>query len=65
MDWRIYTYCFIVLLCAVSYFHVEAVARLLGFCPIGEIIVLMIFSFSVVVQGGGPDGIVLVRRSTR
>ena len=58
MDWRIYTYCFIVLLFAVSYFHVEMVAKLLGLCLIGEIIVLMIFSFSVVVQGGGPDGMV-------
>ncbi len=52
LDWRIYTYCFIVLLWAVSYFHVETVARLLGFCLIGEILVLMIFSFAVVREGG-------------
>src|SRR5262245_51991181 len=57
MDWRIYTYCFIVLIFIFSYFHVESVAKLLGFCLIGELIVLTIFSFSVVVKGGGPDGI--------
>jgi amino acid transporter len=34
------------------------VARILGFCLLGEIIILMIFSFAVVVKGGGPDGIV-------
>jgi amino acid transporter len=32
------------------------VAKLLGFCLIGELAVLTIFSFSVVVKGGGPDG---------
>jgi len=58
MDWRIYAYCLIFLMFAVTYFHVEIVARILGFCLIGEVIILMIFSFAVVVQGGGPDGIV-------
>jgi amino acid transporter len=58
MDWRIYAFCFIALMFLISYFHVESVAKLLGFCLIGEIIVLMIFSFAVVVKGGGPDGIV-------
>ena len=46
------------LLWAVSYFHVETVAKLLGLCLLGEIAVLMIFSFAVVVKGGGPDGMV-------
>jgi len=57
MDWRIYAFCFIALMFVVSYFHVEKVAKFLGFCLIGEIAVLMIFAFAVVVQGGGPDGI--------
>jgi amino acid transporter len=58
MDWRIYAYCFIALMFLVTYFHVEFVARILGIFLIGELIVLMIFSFAVVVKGGGPDGIV-------
>ena len=33
-------------------------AKILGFCLIGELIVLTIFSFAVVVKGGGPDGFV-------
>jgi amino acid transporter len=58
MDWRIYAFCFIALMFIISYFHVESVARFLGFALIGEIVILMIFAFAVVVQGGGPDGIV-------
>ena len=58
MDWRIYAFCFIFLMFLITYFHVEIVARILGICLIGEILILMIFSFAVVVQGGGPDGIV-------
>jgi len=58
MDWRIYSACFIVLMFLVTYFHVEVVARILGVLLIGEIVILMIFSFAVVVKGGGPDGIV-------
>jgi amino acid transporter len=58
MDWRIYGYSFIAILFAVTYFHIEIVARILGFCLIGELVILMIFSFAVLFQGGGPDGIV-------
>jgi amino acid transporter len=58
MDWRIYAFCFIALMFFVSYFHVESVARLLGFCLIGEVVILMVFAFAVVVKGGGPDGLV-------
>ena len=58
MDWRIYAFCFITLMFFITYFHVEAVAKILGIALIGELIILMIFSFAVVVQGGGPDGLV-------
>jgi amino acid transporter len=58
MDWRIYAFCLIALMWVISYFHIELVARILGLCLILEIIVLMIFSFAVVVKGGGPDGFV-------
>jgi amino acid transporter len=58
MDWRIYAYCLIALLFIITYFHIELVARILGFCLLGELIILMIFAFAVVVQGGGPDGLV-------
>ena len=58
LDWRIYAFCFLFLMFVITYFHVESVAKLLGFCLLGELIVLMIFAFAVVVQGGGPDGIV-------
>ena len=58
MDWRIYAFCFIALMFSITYFHVESVAKFLGVCLIREIAILMIFSFAVVVQGGGPDGIV-------
>jgi amino acid transporter len=58
MDWRIYSFCFIALMFMVTYFHVESVAKFLGVCLVLEILILMIFSFAVVVQGGGPDGFV-------
>jgi amino acid transporter len=58
MDWRIYAFCFIALMFLITYFHIEIVAKILGVCLILEILILMIFSFAVVVQGGGPDGIV-------
>jgi amino acid transporter len=57
MDWRIYCAIFIVLLFAVTYFHVEHVARILGICLLGELLILFIFSFTVLFKGGGPDGI--------
>jgi amino acid transporter len=58
MDWRIYAFCFIALMFFITYFHIESVAKFLGLCLVGELIILLIFSFAVVVEGGGPDGIV-------
>ena len=58
LDWRVYAFIFILLMFLITYFHVESVAKFLGICLLGELIILMIFSFAVVVQGGGPDGIV-------
>src|SRR5207245_6863758 len=58
MDWRIYAYCLIVLLFVITYFHIDLVARILGFCLLGELVILMAFSFAVIGHGGGPDGIV-------
>ncbi|MDQ6779437.1 MAG: APC family permease [Actinomycetota bacterium] len=57
MDWRIYAFGFIAILFVVTYFHIEVVARILGLCLLGELVILFIFSFSVLFQGGGPDGI--------
>ena len=56
MDWRIYSFCFIVLMFFITYFQSRSVAKILGFCLIGEIIILMIFSFAVVVKGAAPTG---------
>lgn len=58
MDWRIYAFIFIALMFLVTYFHVESVAKILGVALVGELVILLIFSFAVVVQGGGPDGFV-------
>src|SRR2546426_7049885 len=58
MDWRIYAYCFLLLLLVITYFHIEIVARILGFALLGELLILMIFSFAVIAHGGGPDRIV-------
>lgn len=52
MDWRIYAFIFLVLTLGVTYFHIESVAKFLGICLIGELIVLLIFGFVVLVQGG-------------
>jgi amino acid transporter len=57
LDWRAWAAIFIVLMFAVTYFHVEIVARILGMCLLGELVILFIFSFSVLFSGGGPDGI--------
>jgi amino acid transporter len=56
MDWRIWAFLWILCMFVISYFHVETVAKLLGFCLIGEVVILMIFSFAVVIRGG-PDGL--------
>jgi amino acid transporter len=58
MDWRIYSYILIALLFIITYFHIEWIARILGLFLLGELVILMIFSFAVVVKGGGPDGMV-------
>lgn len=58
MDWRIYAFIFIALMFIFTYFHVESVAKILGVALVGELLILLIFSFAVVVQGGGPDGFV-------
>jgi amino acid transporter len=58
MDWRIYSYILIALLFVITYFHIEWIARILGLFLLGELVILMIFAFAVVVKGGGPDGIV-------
>jgi len=58
MDWRIYAAILILLLFTVTYFHVEIVARILGVALLGELLLLFIFSFTVLFKGGGPNGIV-------
>ncbi|MDQ3995059.1 MAG: APC family permease [Actinomycetota bacterium] len=58
IDWRVYAYSFLVLMFLITYFHVEIVARILGIALIGELVILLIFAFAVLFQGGGPDGIV-------
>jgi amino acid transporter len=58
MDWRIYAYVFLLLLFVITFFHIELVARILGICLLGELVILMIFSFAVIAHGGGPDGVV-------
>ncbi len=45
----------------VTYFHVEIVARILGICLFGELVILFIFSFAVLFKGGGPNGILWSR----
>ena len=57
LDWRIYGFGFILILFFVTYFHIEVVARILGLCLLGELLILFIFSFAVLFKGGGPDGI--------
>jgi amino acid transporter len=57
LDWRIYAFGFILLLFAITYFHIEVVARILGVCLLGELVILFLFSFTVLFKGGGPDGI--------
>ena len=47
----------IILMIAFMFFHVEVTARVLGIALIAELAVLLIFSFAVLFQGGGPDGL--------
>ena len=42
-----------------TFFHIEVTARVLGVALVGELIVLLVFAFAVLFQGGGPDGIPL------
>jgi amino acid transporter len=52
MDWRIYAFCFLAITFAITYFHIDVVSKILGFFLIGELVILTIFSFAVLVQGG-------------
>jgi amino acid transporter len=57
MDWRIYAFGLLLFLLVITYFHIEVVARILGLCLLGELVILFTFSFAVLFKGGGPDGI--------
>ncbi|MGH2871654.1 MAG: APC family permease [Solirubrobacteraceae bacterium] len=59
MDWRIYAACFILLVLAITYFHIELIAKILGICLLLELAVLFVFSFAVLFKGGGPNGVML------
>lgn len=39
--------------------HLVFSGRLLGFCMIGEIVLLMLFAVGVLLKGGGPEGLTL------
>ena len=54
MDWRIYAYILIAILFIITYFHIESIARILGLFLLGELVILMIFAFAVVVPGRRP-----------
>ena len=41
-----------------NFFHIEVTARILGVALVAELVVLLVFSFAVLFQGGGPDGLV-------
>ncbi len=47
----------IVLMSALTFFHIEVTARILGIALVAELAMLLIFSGAVIVQGGGPDGL--------
>jgi amino acid transporter len=49
----------VLIMVALTFFHVEFSARLLGFALIGEVVLLAVFVGAVMVAGGGPDGIPL------
>ncbi|HEY1367480.1 MAG TPA: amino acid permease, partial [Gaiellaceae bacterium] len=51
MDWRIYAFILIGLLFVITYFHIDIVARVLGICLLGELVILFIFSFAVIGHG--------------
>ncbi len=42
-----------------NFFHIEVTARILGVALVAELVVLLVFSFAVLFQGGGPDGLVV------
>ena len=47
----------IILMTALTFFHIEFTARILGIALVCELIALLVFSAAVIVQGGGPDGL--------
>lgn len=48
----------IIAMTALTFFHIEITARILGIALVAEFLVLLVFAVAVLVQGGGPDGIV-------
>jgi amino acid transporter len=52
IDWRIYVYIGLGLLFLLSYFHIELAAKVLGISLICELLILGIFAFAVLFQGG-------------
>jgi amino acid transporter len=52
IDWRIYAFVGIGLLFILSFFHVEFAAKVLGVSLLCELLILGVFSFAVLFQGG-------------
>jgi amino acid transporter len=52
IDWRIWAYVALAGLFLLSYFHIELAAKVLGISLICELIILAVFSFAVLFQGG-------------
>ena len=47
----------IIAMAALTFFHIELTARILGVALLCELAALLVFSAAVIVQGGGPDGL--------
>ena len=47
----------IIVMAALTFFHIELTARILGVALLCELAALLVFSAAVIVQGGGPDGL--------
>ncbi|MGX9790633.1 APC family permease [Mycobacterium sp. MMS18-G62] len=59
IPWLTFAVGAVVIIGVLCHFDISLTAAILGFTLVSEVIILLVLAFSVIVKGGGPDGLML------
>ncbi|WP_349269310.1 amino acid permease [Mycolicibacterium parafortuitum] len=59
IPWLVFAVVAIVIIAALCYFHISFTAAILGVTLVAEVLILFGLAFTVIANGGGPDGFML------